>query len=200
MPSPPEHVIRAAVEAARCSPCAKSRRGAASYQPVGDGFLFTTAFNGPPMGIRCDGSESCRRSCRERCEHAESRAVTDLVAACGYTKIRDDFDVVHVKIDDSGDLVAGGPPSCGRCAVRMLDVGIGGVWLYQTPESIEAMPFDIWPLGLDFKGIGAGVSTVGHVVFYRDDGRVVEPLELARWVRYTAAEFHRATCVNAGIY
>src|ERR1043166_8334500 len=140
MTGPPNDIVDAAIDQATRSPCAKSKRGVAIYvtdrRLIGGGrggAIVGMGRNGPPPGISCDSSERCRSSCRHRCEHAESRALLWAMTRLDPYGLADfkSCDLVHVKIDDSGQLVAGGGPSCVPCAVRILDVGLAGVWLYE---------------------------------------------------------------------
>lgn len=160
MLTPPLHTIAVAVEYARLSLCSKSKRGVVVFERD-TGELHGRGFNGLPGETACTGSSACREFCGRRCVHAEVRAIRDAV---GHLAYRDEWelhtcDAVHVKIDEHGDLVAGGGPSCWQCSREVLDVGLGGFWLYE----------DCCP--------------------YMD----------ARWVRYTAAEFHAATLQACGI-
>lgn len=124
------------------SPCAKSKRGAVIYCASGDAMVgvskslwqVATGYNGPPGSVTCDGSAACRSSCRYRCEHAESRALLWAMTKLDSVSLSDFHrcDLVHVKIGMDGELEAGGGPSCVPCAVRILDVGVGAVWLYEA--------------------------------------------------------------------
>ncbi len=143
--SPPDHAIAKAVEMARKSPCLKSKRGVVIFHPLTDDVLCG-GFNTPPRDFRsdlrprCDGSEACRASCAKTCIHAESKAIRGMIWLCGAAREHSDpapaeLDLLHVKIDiRAGDLVAGGGPSCWQCSREILDVGLGGVWLFETVE------------------------------------------------------------------
>lgn len=153
MIAPPSHVIDAARSAAMKSPCAKSKRGAVLFW-VGDdpqgwatepfALPSSSAFNGPPEPWRCDGSESCKKTCGLLCMHAETRCL-HKAAICGVRKLEpngftsqmrgnaNNYDLVHVKVVGSSVdpiVVPGGPPSCLQCSKAILDAGIRGVWLY----------------------------------------------------------------------
>ncbi len=135
MTSPPQIAIDAALEAARRSPCAKSKRGVAVFttnnllefvQP-GLAGVVGVGFNGMPGGARCTG-EQCKRVCSKRCVHAEVRA---LVAAAVHSLTPlSSHEAVHVKVV-GGELVAGGGPSCVDCSKLVLDVGLRAFWLYE---------------------------------------------------------------------
>lgn len=202
MIEPPTGIVELAVAAAAESPCAKSKRGAAVYLPR-TGYPITAPFhNGPPGELMCDGSDACRASCRYRCQHAEARAVHDLIYS--FTGDHKDCDLVHVKVVD-GELVAGGGPSCASCSGLILEVGIGGVWLYQEmPEEwcphLDQRRTDC-PLcqgeACDLCHPGYGRPHCEHDVIDRHHGH---PLVEARWRRYDAAQFHRLSCIAAGVY
>lgn len=166
------------------SPCAKSKRGVVVYRvahrsmfgvPMAE-LMVGSGHNGPPPGVTCDGSDACRASCRHRCEHAESRALLWAMTKLDALTMTDfhSCDLVHVKVGTEGDVVAGGGPSCVPCAVRILDVGIGGVWLYEMgvpdDELVEASQ----------RGIAVPMRPF--------------------WHRYTAVDFHRISCAANGVY
>lgn len=68
-----EQALQHAVEAARTSPCAKSKRGVVVFHPVTG--RWAAASNGPPSPFVCDGSVACRAGCRDVAVHAEARAI-----------------------------------------------------------------------------------------------------------------------------
>lgn len=197
-----------AVAQARVSPCANSKRGAVVYLQLAPEhpIVVGQGHNGPPGMIACDGSERCRASCRSRCEHAETRAITD---ALRNEELRDGYDpmcdIVHVKIGADGNLVAGGPPSCMSCAVTILDVGLGGVWLYEEMPEDWCPHLDMLrtacPLcqgeSCDLCHPGYGRPVCEHDVLDRHHGH---PIVDARWRRYTAIDFHRSTRRHEGVY
>lgn len=129
---PPEWVVERAIAAARRSPCAKSRRGAILWDPrFPKAPAIAEGFNGPPMGD-CTRDDVCREVCGRVCAHAEARALYGSKGPASPTAPRY-LDLLHVKVDDAGDLVAGGPPSCLPCARTILDVGcVDGMWLYES--------------------------------------------------------------------
>lgn len=153
---PPGFAIAAAETAAAMSPCAKSRRGAAFYQAthdMGDGTELARqtrvdGYNGPPWvwsrdqsgdqpsrEMACDASEACRRDCAKRCLHAEERALLALAT----TRLLDnpsDLRLVHVKIGADGRVVPGKGPSCTDCSKKILDMGIGGIWLFEKQSGL----------------------------------------------------------------
>lgn len=140
--APPAHVIAAAIEAARMSPCDKSKRGAVIFEPTGAQLrkllgdrahlalaepIVSSGFNGRPGDVAagsCGGG--CRSVCRDVAVHAEVRAIrgSERIPLRG-------CEIVHAKVVD-GELVAGGGPSCVACSKEILDAGLAAVWLYQT--------------------------------------------------------------------
>lgn len=108
--------------AARRSPCMKSKRGACAF----DGSEFASRCNRPEIG-RCDGSAKCRVACGERCSHAENLALGRWLEIAGSRRCS----MIHIKVDERGDPVRSGPPSCMRCATFMLSKYVARVWLWQ---------------------------------------------------------------------
>lgn len=163
--SPPDFAIDAAVDAARRSPCAKSKRGAAVYllpDANPERGIYGVGRNGQPDPFSCAGTDACRAACGQLCLHAEHRAIRGALIVAerrlgrGTHRTLRGLELVHAKVVD-GQLVAGGGPSCLRCSAEILDVGLDAVWLYELVES-------------------TGGSHVGRL-----------------WRRYTAEDFHRAT-------
>lgn len=147
MTPPMEAVHAAEVEAAQ-SPCAKSKRGAVIFDTRTLG-IVGGAYNRPPLSLACDGSSECRTSCAKRCLHAESLALRLWQAVLDVQRDPGDpitdpavFDLVHVKIDHDGRVIAGGGPSCWQCAREVLDAGLGGVWLFEGSQLIHRPP--VW--------------------------------------------------------
>jgi hypothetical protein len=146
-------------------------------------------FNRPPRGIACDGSAACRASCGQRCRHAEDVALDGLES--GTTIKLKHCELIHVKVDDYGHLVAGKGPCCAPCAVKVLDRGIGGVWLYQTAASIATMVLKhstILP-----AHVHQAAQRLGPFA------GVLEP-SAPTWLRYAAADFHRLTMAECGVH
>jgi len=181
---PPTFAIALAEQAARDSPCQKSRRGASIYRMLEDlgdeqervQQTRVCGYNGPPWvwsgddsdyEMACDGSEACRRSCAQRCLHAEERALADLPGELA--DMPSLLRMVHVKIGADGRTVPGGRPSCVTCSRAILDKGIGGIWLF---EKIH---------GSWFK-----------------DGKPAEGPGI--WRYYPALDFHQITMTNTGVY
>jgi hypothetical protein len=188
---PPDSVVHEAVIAARRSPCSKSKRGVVIFEPDHDDWqhppvvMVASGFNGPPGLMHCDGSDACRRDCPKICMHAEERAILQIDRDT-WERFGDGgfhmqhLDLVHVKVVD-GKLVGGGGPSCWQCSRTVYDALLGGVWLYQTAESLGKMPVEHVPPGAQFGGAVASFM-----------GATSPPAE-PQWVRYTAEQFHRAT-------
>lgn len=170
MTAPPDIAIAKALEAATRSPCHKSKRGVCAFVEHGFGFSsLALGFNGPPGDLTCDGSPACRESCGKRCVHAEMRAIRPLMGHSNLDRVQ----LVHVKAVD-GKLVAGGGPSCWQCSREILDVGIGGVWLFERTLR-------------DNEGDnGLPLSAVA-----------IE--DAPAWRYYSADDFHRATLEACGI-
>lgn len=129
--TPPANAIAQAIEAARASPCAKSKRGAAiwrkrtEYRALANHFadVCSSGHNAPPRGHACDGSGTCRSDCGKICEHAEAAAIRTL------TWTGRGFEMLHIKVVD-GEPVPSGPPSCWQCSKLILtDERIAAVWL-----------------------------------------------------------------------
>ena len=109
-----------AVEAAKKSPCSKSKRGVVVWGGYGTNPL--RGCNTPPPGFTCDGSDACRKGCRDVCVHAEVAVL--LHTTSEYT------DLLHVKVVN-GEPVPSGPPSCVRCSAVILQRGLVRVWLLE---------------------------------------------------------------------
>jgi hypothetical protein len=186
-------VIEAARQSALQSPCAKSKRGVVlfnreksdqvadqwnepavtpqTYPILVNEVIAGRGFNGQPLGFSCTGSSVCRRDCSKLCVHAEQRAIW----SAGSLDDVVDLELVHVKVDETGVIVAGGNPSCWQCSRFVLDVGIRGVWLYEGVE-----------------------------IRYAEDGRMhpeitVEYVEPWTWRYYKAIDFHKHTLRNCNL-
>lgn len=171
--APPDWVIEQARKAALKSPCLKSRRGVALFDPALEArrvagtigsleremIVPAVGFNGPPDDERfvCTGTAECRRDCAKLCLHAEDRAIR-AAGDVWFSRL----DLVHVKVVD-GKVVPGGGPSCWQCSRVVVEVGLHGVWLLMT-------------IGQNYN------------------------LDLAgQWRFYTAVEFHRETLRACGL-
>jgi hypothetical protein len=131
--------IGCAVEAARKSPCAKSRRGAAAIW-TSDCDLGTpmAAHNAPPAPLTCGRNAACRAVCGQICNHAEERLI--LNAARHRQAHAPMCDVLHIEIgaDAEGRGLPlpfdreGKPkrPSCITCARIMQHADVRAVWLW----------------------------------------------------------------------
>ena len=116
---PPARAVDAAILASIQSPC-RSKRGVVIFH--GDD-LIASGINRPPMGFACDGSETCKATCRRTAVHAEQLALLRAGRHATFSE------VLHVKTVH-GALVPSGPPSCLECSKLMLEAAVSGVWLY----------------------------------------------------------------------
>lgn len=208
MISPPRYIITFAEGIARRSPCAKSKRGVVLYHPSYPD-PFGWGHNGQPKPLACTGTEACRASCRMICCHAEERAVRDVLRRDrGRSGLGTHLELVHVKVDSTGALVGGGPPSCVQCSRTILDVGwIARVWLYETTPEEWCPHTNIPRTDCGFcQGeqcnechVAAATAnprpTCDHDVLDRHHGL---PSADARWRSYSALDFHRITLANEG--
>ena len=138
---PPKVAIEEAISVALRSPCQKSKRGVVVYLNTPEAPRWTrivgVGFNGQPDGA-CTGTQACRVQCNKICVHAEVRAIRDACASGACTRARPSepklkgYSAVHVKLDDRGQLVAGGKPSCWQCAREVADVELDAFWLYEV--------------------------------------------------------------------
>lgn len=148
---PPDWIINCARIEGMNSPCAKSQRGVvlfnqsfedtrvrlgmnapegpAPWTSLARSIVMATGFNGPPEGFSCDGSERCRANCGKLCVHAEQRAILE---GCTLDDVGD-LDLLHVKVVN-GVVVPGGGPSCWQCSRQIVDVGLLGVWLFESED------------------------------------------------------------------
>lgn len=221
MTEPPSYVIAAANFAARESPCQKSRRGVCVFNPfeadrlerTGDvSAAYRTAFiknhviagvgfNGPPGNLLCDGSADCRSNCNKFCVHAEVRAIR----AAGILDDVHDLDLVHVKVDEDGGIVAGGPPSCWQCSREILDVGVRGVWLYegQTREFTRHCSHcdykHVWTVPAGQRADDGDAATCPNCKTDLSPVASFEYIGAGAWKFYTARDFHYATLRYCGI-
>lgn len=191
-----------AAQMARRSPCAKSKRGVVVYDPTKPLSFGVPGygFNGPPEPIGCDGSERCRATCGKRCVHAEVRALRKAIVQVQRLNYETrELHLVHVKIGADGELVAGGGPSCWQCSREIVDVGIDVVWLFERTDC----PSPVCPMctGSECRRCDALGLQVGEACDHATDERHVgaQPPQGA-WQRYTAAEFHAATCRACEVY
>lgn len=186
--TPPRYAIQVAREAALKSPCAKSKRGVVLFDPsasdLDDSFTVIAGegFNGQPEPFRCAASEACRRDCAKLCLHAEDRAIRQAIAEWSEPPL-DDLELLHVKVVD-GEVVPGGGPSCWQCSRIVVEVGLRGVWLYETPRcTCNSVRPDL------AHAEGCWIRPIDS------DGN----WKAARWRFYTAEQFHRETLRACGI-
>jgi deoxycytidylate deaminase len=135
-----------AVMAARKSTCCKSKRGVAIYCGAR---LVIAESNSPPKGFRCGGDDACRASCNKVAVHAEERALLHWRPT-----FVGEYDLVHAKVGETGNLVTSGPPSCWQCSRMILDADIiTRVWLNHAQGWAAYTPIDFHRLTLEHCGL-----------------------------------------------
>jgi deoxycytidylate deaminase len=124
-------VIVSAVREACASPCAKSKRGVATFfvpQGSTEPIVLATGHNAPPHPFSCAGDGACLESCNKICVHAE------MAALLATPKVAENYDnevhLLHIKVV-GGEPVPSGPPSCWQCSRMILHERIAYVWLVQ---------------------------------------------------------------------
>jgi hypothetical protein len=207
MQSPPDRVIAEAVEQARMSPCAKSKRGAVLFYAIGSeridrgrsapiGRTVGHGFNHPPEGFVCDGSMSCRSDCAKICIHAEDAAIRNVHPDYVYG-----IELVHVKVVD-GELVPGGPPSCWQCS-RVIAETEYPVWLFEAQRWHDELMckqcrrITIIAQGAGTTGVCEQCDFAGRLL---DIGKRVYDVTSGVWQRYDAKAFHAETLRNCGLH
>jgi len=160
---PPAWLVRRAVQEARRSPCAKSKRGVVIWRPAPDsgdldGHVEALGFNAQPPGFVCDGSSACKAACAKICEHAEAAALRDLGPRCQDQRL----ELLHVKVvvptgghpRCAARLADSGPPSCWQCSKAiLLDGRVAGVWLFHESGWRRYTPADFHRLTLEHCGL-----------------------------------------------
>lgn len=140
-----------AVEAARLSPCSKSKRGVVLWNRRSG--RYVSACNAPPPGFVCDGSDSCRGACGKVAVHAEQTALLKA-AQEGFNPVGKEM--LHVKVFVA-EAVGSGGPSCVDCSKLILRAGIKKVWLYEPilylPRLVDYDPVSFHALSLEAKGL-----------------------------------------------
>lgn len=117
----PARFVQQAIAASTCSPC-RSKRGVAIFSSQTS---IATGYNYKPSAFACNGSATCKATCRIEAVHAEQAAL--LLAG----RNAEGADLIHVKTVD-GALVVSGGPSCVQCSKLILVAGIQSVWLYEA--------------------------------------------------------------------
>lgn len=196
MITPPVHVIAAAVQAATHSPCQKSKRGAAIFEPW-SGRVIGIGNNHLPID-HCTGSDRCRATCGRRCIYAEEvavRAALHCRRVIEFSLVAAPVELVHAKVVD-GQLVGSGGPSCWQCSKLLVEVQVAGIWLYQRRDPTcpgERCPFCTGERCAQCVNTGPGWAHCDHDGMERHVGAVPDPP--ARWRRYDVLEFHRLTAI-----
>lgn len=190
MTAPPDFAIRAAVEAGRRSPCAKSKRGAAVFRRAcSTGCcerVLGVGWNAQPVPFSCTGSSACKAACGKLCLHAEARAIR-----AAWREWTGGVELVHAKVVN-GLLVPGGGPSCWQCSREVLDVGLAAVWLYEGPDGRR-------PEHYRCTACSEIMTQYHEFEEYQHAGCLGLVERVGEWRRYTAEEFHRATLAACGI-
>ena len=134
---PPQGVIEAAIQMSTFSPC-RSKRGAVVFSDAAVAGVVSILGRGynHKSKFECDGSPTCKATCRVDAIHAEQMALINAAK----TGIRPYMDALHVKTVD-GVLVASGGPSCVECSKLLRASGINTVWLYHA-EGWRRYPMD----------------------------------------------------------
>jgi len=140
--APPEVRIEIARLNALRSPCQKSRRGAVMWSDQ----LQGVGFNGLLGGQVCTGDEACRAVCGRRCIHAEQAALLHWSQLAELRELHPAVlrQMLHVKVDDAGLVVASGPPSCMECAKLILFGGVQIMWLLHEAGWRAYTAFDFY--------------------------------------------------------
>jgi deoxycytidylate deaminase len=203
MKAPPKETLERAIAAATHSPCAKSKRGVCAYKEsaIGASFgepftIIATAFNGPPSTLTCDNSGNCRQNCGKLCVHAEARAVRQVARNSQPDYIK----LVHIKVVD-GQPVPGGGPSCWQCSREILDVGLGGIWLFEaqrwhaevvcgTCNQKTVLTQNQGTTGV--CGLCEGADRYPGTFDFDRTKRIYD-LDSGEWRYYNAIDFHRVT-------
>lgn len=127
--------IPLAVALANQGPCHKSKRGAVLLAvndrerlASGEGIDVGHGFNGPPLPMRCNGSDACRSACGRVCEHAEAAAMRDSIGHHRGVRSGAELHMLHIKTV-GGVAVPSDRPSCEKCSVAMLAHGVAVMWL-----------------------------------------------------------------------
>lgn len=173
--------IETAIVFARTSPCRKSRRGCAIFNPAAAGvagLIIGAGFNGQVPPWRCDGTcnrklEDGRSVCGLTAEHAEYRAIISAIDCLALsnrwsTEQRlGGMELVHIKVNENGVPVPSGGPSCIDCSRHVVSSRLEAVWLFQHGTVTDA------------NGIGRHTP--------------------ASWVRWPALDFHAETMRACGL-
>lgn len=198
-----ENMIEQAVCQARLSTCAKSRRGAVVFDR--EFVVQGWGHNGPPERsndyvpdtFRCRNSDLCRASCSKVAVHAEVRALRTVEYCFGTSSL----DLLHAKVDECGELVAGGPPSCVLCSKEILDYGIiEYVWLFEKKVVKSSCAFRRGEFTCDYcAGYDCVICDLDPTIGTEDctHGVVDRHVTEGEWCVYTPTRFHELSLQNA---
>lgn len=157
---PDLELIEAARIAALASGCRMSKRGAVIFRRHGGlytaGIVAGLGANHQPGPHACDGSPACESACGQLCVHAEVAAIRNAPGPLVFGAI-----LIHVKVVDD-KIVATGAPSCWQCSREILDVGIAGVWLYETTPHDPRLPPTVDPFWKYYSAREFHVQTLKH--------------------------------------
>lgn len=107
------HIIELVRRTAEQSPCAKDHRGAAVFR---NGEILSEAYNAPTPPHKCE-PEICYKVCGFYAQHAERAAIQNALSkgidVTGAT-------VLHVRVNNKGEIQTSGDPSCPDCSGYML--------------------------------------------------------------------------------
>jgi len=121
-----KEMVMEMIQQGRYGTCNKSQRVAAIYSPIRKNYILAT--NSPPLPFKCLQNDNCKKNCSKLAVHAEERAILKA-SKCGFMP-KEGLHCFHLKIKDNVPVVSG-KPSCIYCSRKMLEYGIGHVWLWQ---------------------------------------------------------------------
>ena len=108
-------IIEEASRIALTSTCQKDKRGAVVYK---NGQVLSSAANGPVPPFICDG-KTCYRFCGLIAMHAERSAI---VRALEQGKDLSGASILHVRVNEVGEVQTSGPLRCEDCTGYMARV------------------------------------------------------------------------------
>ncbi len=169
---PPQHIVDLAVEVSGWSPC-RSKRGVVIFS---DGNVIISGYNYKPRGFECDGSETCKATCRSEAVHAEQQALLSAGSRSHASEM------IHVKTVE-GKIVASGGPSCVECSKLALAAGIAWVWLYHEDGWRRYSGHEFHRLSLAEDALVRASSSVETSPQLERWGRNNPPHSASEWIR-----------------